>query len=187
MTFIARISIPPTQDCQDRSMPVRAYLHSSGIEAYDGGFEQRTGRKKNEFELAYSSASYLGEQVLGHAARPGYGQLFKPAKYLLVALFGKGDAKMAEVFGYGDFEEWPGNPTKYRWTFENNVYRPNIPEDGCEDMDIVLGIEGKHRREIPDLDTFMNKPPRVDELLIGNDYKAIISGGGGMHSMTLLH
>ena len=167
MPFIARISVP------DWRIPVRAYLHESGIEVYEFHKPNNT-----EGERAFLAAAYLGENVLGHVACPSDGELFQPAKYLLVALFGKEDKRMAEVFGYGDFEDWPGNPTKYRWTFRDNVYMPEEQEDGCGDTDIVLGEEEKWRRTQDDLTTFMLNPPDVGSILVGGDYRAVLSDSG---------
>ena len=174
MPFIARISVP------DWRIPVRAYLHESGIEVYE--FQKPNNTEQDRVSLA---SVHLGENVLCYAAHPSDGKLFRPAKYLLVALFGKEGKRMAEVFGYGDFEDWPGNPTKYRWTFRHNVYMPKEQEDGCGDTDIVLGEEEKWRRspEVHNTDTFMLKPPDVGNVLLGGDYQAVFSNSG--HAMDL--
>lgn len=167
MPFIARISGP------DWKIPVRAYLHSSGIEAF--GSNSKT-------DQALSAADYMGWRVLGDCAHPPSGKLFEPAKYLLVALYGSKGEKVAEVFGYGDYEGWPGNPTKYRWTFRNSFYTP-CDEDGCEDTDIVLCEEGKYRRRTPDLKTFMESPPNVGNVLVGEDYHAVFSERGAIEKL----
>lgn len=178
MPFIARISAP------DWKIPVRAYLHSSGIEAFDLTRERGVSKERHR---PLAAAEYLGLNVLGdHAIPSNYlhnSELFKQAKYLLVALYGSNNHIMAEVFGYGDFEDWPGNPTKYRWTFED-ISQITTAEDGCGDTDIVLGEEEKLRRrpEISDLRTFMLNPPDVGNVLTGRDYIAEFHNSGHMRS-----
>src|SRR3989344_2508021 len=175
--FVARLSV------SDWPKPVRAYLHESGIDAFG------SSGPGTEF----SAALYLGEQVLGHSAVVNGShpeKLFEPAQYLIVALFGKDGVPMAEVFGYGDFTGWPGNPTKYRWTFRNNVYAPETVEDGCEDTDIVLGTEGKWRRSpnIRNLDEFMRSPPPYIEVLNpDSDYHVILSNSGRLMDIGKNH
>lgn len=161
MPFIARILIP------DWEIPARAYLHGSGLNV----FNQRSA----EFWKPLSAADYLAKDVLN-----GHSELFQPSKYLIVALFGKEGNRMAEVFGYGDFAEWPGNPTKYRWTFREGVYLPQEKEDGCGDTDIILGVEEKCRRNprIRDIDEFMRSPPPVEDMSPCGDYFAEFSIDG---------
>jgi len=141
MSFTARISLP------NAVRPTRAYL-------YETEFEKAFGSVKG-------ARDYLIEVLDAGSNISG---VITPADYILAALWGDKDSKVAELFGYGDINEWPGNPEVYSWVFKDGVYLPSQRKIACGEATRILGKEEDYRITTKSLKEFMEKPPHLREL-----------------------
>ena len=57
--------------------------------------------------------------------------------------------------------EWPGNPDRRCFVFENGIWQPKPDSDSCSETDIVLGREQEYRLDTPNLVTYMKVPPNL--------------------------
>ncbi len=65
----------------------------------------------------------------------------------------------ADMFGFGNIREWPGNPNMYAYTFENESPVELGFNTTCGDTLILLGEEEKQRRRLPTLEEYLKSQP----------------------------
>ena len=133
--FIGRIVLP------ENNPPIRAYVHKAGfIEVYGNDVQNAQRHLK---------------QVL-----KDYKEEMSKFNYLLASMWGRGENKFIDMFGYNGISKWPGNPNFYAWVIKNGVL-VSMEEEGltCEDTTIMLGKEAEHRRNRNSLKDFISNPP----------------------------
>lgn len=135
MAFIARVSLPHTEP------PARGYVHSLA----------------SAFESAEEAKAYLN-RVLRQK------QVVGSAEFVLAAVWGDRHTRIAELFGYCDISEWPGNPEVYSWVFEDGVYKPEKRNIACGQTMQVLGREEDYRLTTASLPDYMAAPPHCGSL-----------------------
>ena len=104
MPFLARVSFD--------SPFARAYFYEDGL--------------LETFGSVKGAADYLIHDVFNKHYR-----LTQPAHFMIAAVWGAAGKKVAELFGYGDINQWPGNPEVYSWIFENGIYQPRKRNIAC--------------------------------------------------------
>lgn len=140
MPFIGRATV-------SNPKPTKIYMHKTGY------------------------AEAFGDKAFGHNRGVDYvlgilrenSVFFNRADFLIAALWGERGEKIAEMFGYGDIEQWPGNPTVYSWAFKNGVYQPWERQISCGETLVVLGAEERLRREHVNLEDYMWTSPELGE------------------------
>ena len=140
MAFIGRFSLLGAKP------PTKLYLHKTGY--------------AEAFGNADAGIEYITLVLARHK------DLFKKTDYTLTQLFGFNKKKMAQVFGYGDFEWAYGNPTQCAWVFENGIYMPEEPEKGCGEFDVVRGREEELRWSAKNLSDFMHRWPDLPDRIL---------------------
>ena len=141
MPFVEMIEFPALHDIK----PGRLYVHQAGHQLFLGLCED------NYVPAVNYVLEILGEKI----------DLFKPADFVLPILWGDANTPVAEIFGYGDMREWPGNPTVYNWVFRNGVHMPEERQISCGDTIVLLGIEENHRRNSRNLEEYIMNPPEL--------------------------
>jgi hypothetical protein len=136
--------------------PARIYFHKTGYnEAFGSDAEDNPSLGTGICHVVDIMEKYRGT--------------LQPADFLISMLWGEDGIRTAEVFGYGDITEWPGNPTVYNWVFRNGVHCPDQRQISCGDTLIVLGEEEKQRRHSKDFLDYITKPPKPPADLLLKD------------------
>jgi hypothetical protein len=149
-SFVCRIEFPDLRDTK----PGRLYVHRTGCQLFQN-------------EDGYEPAANYALDMLGENP-----ELFKPADFVIPVLWGEAwggeeaNVMVAEIFGYGDMREWPGNPTVYNWVFKNGLHIPEERQISCGDTMILLGAEETYRRNTRDLKEYISKAPQLPEELL---------------------
>jgi hypothetical protein len=139
MPFTVRVLFPGSRP------PVRGYLYEDGLADAFGSEE--------------GAIDYLSDVLEGH---PG---LLAPADFAIAVVRGNKGARIAELFGYEDIEEWPRNLVEHYWMFKNGIYRPEEDSrEKTEDVERLLALEKKYRRTTISLRQYLSKPPRLGDL-----------------------
>lgn len=166
MNILGRINLP------DRSIPVRAYLHAKGVEAYAPVAQKLfdTGRDvedKLEAAKEYLETALRPETIPRKIFQREESGAQKPS-YILAFLWGNEEKeRMMDCFGfYGVpvFPHWPGNPDVQAWVLCNGMYIPEQAfqrEITCGDGLMILGQEEAYRRRCRSLEEYLNNPPEI--------------------------
>lgn len=133
-SFIARVSRPEFKP------PTRGYLYEDGLVDTFGSIENA-----RDYLLAILDTK----------------PILMEADFLLAAVWGDGENKTVETFGYHGIDPWPGNPDIFFWVFRNGIYYPGEEQKECEDTTILRGREAEYRRTTKSLETYMENPPDI--------------------------
>lgn len=138
MVFVACVSFPEEEKL------VRAYFQK--------GFE-------DQFRSLQDAGQYVLNVTRGHTRH------YSLARFLLAAVWGYDQTRVAELFGYG-FDRWPGdNPELFSWVYKNGVYRPTERNFACEEtLHVLDSIKRPHRKTTGDLDEYKRDLPDLSEL-----------------------
>ena len=146
--FKARLTLPNFQP------PVKAYLHNSGLAE---AFPVKEG-------------DYVELEAKGHLVETIDKLDVSKYFWILAAIWGKGGAKMMDLFGYHGIKEWPGNPCIDSFATANGILVPrettslDEKEITCGDGSIVIGREEQYRRTTKDLADYMSHFPTIPGL-----------------------
>lgn len=138
--FLARYKL------HNKNPPVKGYLHMTGLFA----FREQDGES---LTTIYDRAGRFLEEQLEQGR-----EHYKDSSFLIAALWGDEGERVIDLFGYHDFQRWPGNPGVQNWVIRDGVYRRE-QDICCEDMIIILGQEATLRRETRSLDEYMRRDP----------------------------
>lgn len=116
------------------NVPAKFYVHSSGQEA---------------FNVRPESCDPLVEaRVFATKALLDNPKTFQKYDFVIGALWSDDEGRAADIFGYHNMTDWPGNPDVdafvYREGKKSSLERAN--PFSCEDTMILLGHEGNLRR-----------------------------------------
>ena len=117
-----------------RPKPNVVYLHQTGYEDAFGVGDDGIS----------AGIEYTRDILKRHA------RIFQPAEYILGALWGDDDRKVAEFYGWNEaLQNWHGNPTFVdAWVFVDGKFVQRPKSKGCGEMSIAFGREEEHRRYV---------------------------------------
>ena len=157
MNIIGRINLPEAR------VPLRGYLHATGVEAY-------TSSSPKLF-IGYSGIREQLEIAEAHLQTIFSKGLVAPNKlnYIIAIFWGheRSKEKIVECFGFSGiqgFPHWPGNPDVKTWKLIDGVYYNNTNVQRkitCGDGIIILGQEEAYRRRCKTLDEYLQNPPEI--------------------------
>lgn len=155
--FLYRLNHPDNK-VGEEPLPFRGYVIDYG---FDESFESDVGR-----------ATELLQRVM---RRSGPAWVAANTDFMLGVFWGDpechlgGPAKVMDLYGYSlNLEsvgplDGPGNPDVKPYVLKNGVWQCSRPTF-CEDSFIMLGQEGRHRRQCEDLETAMRTWPDLGDL-----------------------
>src|SRR3989344_1352042 len=122
---------------------------------------------ENEFKEVFGTVEKAREYAFSIVKK--HKDLFKNRDYIIIALYGLENKKIAEIFSYKVMgKNWPGNTEILAYIFKNGKHLPS-ESWSCENMDIVRGEEGKYRRKTSSLEEFLKSVPHLGDLQPLND------------------
>lgn len=145
-------SIILEQDCLKKEpdfIPARAWLHQNGMEEVYGNWHE--------------AARYFQGTMRENSAL--FKKDFPDVRWVIAGVWADTDDgrkdKCIDCFVFHSPEEWPRNIESQTYVFRNGVFQPEA-RGTCEDTYMILGEEGRYRRECRDLKQYMASSTNMD-------------------------